>query len=170
MSDLNVISLGGRISKMFGTRKPNQNLTVKDFTIANSKKVNGQEKTSFINCTVFGMTAEKFEECFQVGSYLNLTGELEIESWKDQSGNWNNKTVIKVSKVFFTGNNKARSDGNNAQHGKNQQQQQNYSQGNNQGNNQGYNQGQQQQQQNYSQGNGYNQNPGNNNQQYSGGY
>lgn len=59
-------------------------------------------KTSFIDCTAWGRTAEMIDEKFHKGSPIHVEGRLESDSWDDkQTGQKRTKTFVTVESVQF---------------------------------------------------------------------
>ncbi len=60
-----------------------------------------KDKSDFINIKVLGPSAEKyFAEYGRKGRLIGVDGELHINTWKDEEGNWNRYTEV-VGNVEF---------------------------------------------------------------------
>jgi len=71
-----------------------QGSPVCDITLAVTKKgKGGTEKTSFIDCTLWGRTAETIAEFCSKGKALIVRGELQQDKWEDK------ETGAKRSKI-----------------------------------------------------------------------
>jgi len=58
------------------------------FSVASSKKVKGEDKTQWINCTMWGKRAEAIAQYVTKGTAVTVCGEPEIRTYegKDDSG------------------------------------------------------------------------------------
>ena len=73
--------------------------TIATFTIAVPKNYN-KDKTNFIRCQVWGNTAEKYVGKYaKKGNKLAVSGELMIDTWKDDDQKYHSKTYINVDRV-----------------------------------------------------------------------
>jgi len=77
---------------------------VASFSIAvdQSYKKDGQkvQKTSWFNIVAFN-EAEAINQYFHKGSRIGITGELEQQTWQDQSGGKRSKVIIKLRSFDF---------------------------------------------------------------------
>ena len=96
------------------TRDPEIKFTAKgsaiaNFTIAHNRKwrtESGEDKeeVSFIDCVVFGKTAENVAKFFKKGSAIFVEGRLKQESWDDKAtGQKRSKLVVIVESFQFVG-------------------------------------------------------------------
>ena len=75
--------LGGD-PEMKETKNGNQVCT---FSLATSKKQNGNQKTTWHRCIAWNKKAEILNQYLRKGSEVFIKGELEVQSWKDDKGN-----------------------------------------------------------------------------------
>ena len=96
------------------TRDPEIKFTAKgsaiaNFTIAHNRKWRTEagedkEEVSFIDCVVFGKTAENVAKFFKKGSAIFVEGRLKQESWDDKAtGQKRSKLVVIVESFQFVG-------------------------------------------------------------------
>ena len=96
----------GRLTKDVDLRYTQNGKAIATGTIAISRRYN-QEKTDFIDIRVWGASAEKyFAQYGKKGRLIAVQGELNIDTWKDEKGNWQSKTYITASNVSFLDNRK----------------------------------------------------------------
>ncbi|WP_069649658.1 single-stranded DNA-binding protein [Caloranaerobacter ferrireducens] len=96
----------GRLTKDVELRYTPNGKAIATGTIAISRRYN-QEKTDFIDIRVWGASAEKyFAEYGKKGRLIAVQGELNIDTWKDENGNWQSRTYITASNVRFLDNRK----------------------------------------------------------------
>lgn len=66
--------------------------------VASSRKqVDGEwvdDKTCWIDCTVFKQTAENLVDSVTKGDLVTVTGRLQTDEWEDKDGNKRSKTVM----------------------------------------------------------------------------
>lgn len=68
-------------------------------TVAVQRNYN-KEKTDFINIQVWGATAEKYLAQYgKKGSQIAVSGELHIDTWKNDEGEWQSRTYINAREV-----------------------------------------------------------------------
>lgn len=100
----------GRLTKDVDLRYTQNGKAIATGTIAISRRYN-QEKTDFIDIRVWGASAEKyFAQYGKKGRLIAVQGELNIDTWKDEKGNWQSKTYITVNQVKFLGKGQANDD------------------------------------------------------------
>lgn len=90
MSDINNITLIGRMVKDAELRTTQSGTSVASFSVAVGKTYmqNGEKKeqTSFFNCTAWGTIGEAIAQYCKKGHRVGITGELQQRTWEDQSG------------------------------------------------------------------------------------
>lgn len=80
------------------------------FTVAIDRayqKDKNNKKTDFINCVVLGKRAENLSPYVTKGKLVAITGELNIDSWKDNEGNWKNSTSVNIDTFEFLSDSKS---------------------------------------------------------------
>ena len=86
---------------------------------------NGEKKESvmYLDFTVFGKSAETFNQYVRKGNKVALVGRLDFEQWTDQNGQKRSKHTLAVDTFEFL---TPKSDGNQQNPAQNQNQGQNY--------------------------------------------
>ena len=64
------------------------------------KKKNYKDKSIFVDCVVYGDSAEYMKKCGQ-GDEILVYGQLDVQSWKDKSDRWQKKFRINVNKFIL---------------------------------------------------------------------
>jgi single-strand DNA-binding protein len=80
MSDINVVTISGRLTrdpKFVKTPSGNQ---VAEFRMAN----NVRDKTNFFDVSVWGKSAETISEYVDKGRWISVTGRMEMREWEDK--------------------------------------------------------------------------------------
>lgn len=67
----------------------------------NYKNQNGDTEADFIDCEVWGKPAELMGKYTAKGVMIGVTGELRVNTWKDDSGNNRKKVYVNVNQVQF---------------------------------------------------------------------
>lgn len=97
MSDINTVTLTGRITKELELRKTQSNLSVTSFTLAvgnRTKKQDGTYDSYFINCIAWRNNADFLTKYATKGSLVAISGELQSRSYEN-----NNKQKVYVTEV-----------------------------------------------------------------------
>lgn len=98
MTDLNAVSLGGRITKDAVAEKTKNGLDVVHFSIAvNRSQKDGEnwtQKAVFVDLTLFGNYAISMLKYLIKGIYVTVEGYLDMDSWTSQDGK--KETRLKV--------------------------------------------------------------------------
>ena len=64
------------------------------------KKKNYKDKSIFVDCVVYGDSAEYMNKCGQ-GDEILVYGQIDVQSWKDKSDRWQKKYRINVNKFIL---------------------------------------------------------------------
>ena len=85
---MNIISLTGNLGKDNEVKQLSSGMAVLNNSIGvrSNSKVNGEYKTSWFNISIFGKSAEIFNQYTKKGSKVFLTGEVRIREYKKQDG------------------------------------------------------------------------------------
>ena len=104
MSNLNFNKtiISGRLTTDVQVKTTSAGTSVRGFTIAVNRKTKGTEqKTDFINCVAWRLSAEFISKWFQKGSAIMVVGSLQTRSWTDNNGNKRYTTEVIVDEVHF---------------------------------------------------------------------
>jgi len=99
---MNLAILLGNVGRDPEIRYAQSGTAVVNFTLATNKKVNGEDKTSWHRCVVFGKTAEIIEQYVKKGSKIGVEGEISYGSY-DKDGTTVYTTDIIVNRFHFAG-------------------------------------------------------------------
>lgn len=91
---INKVILLGNITKDPEVKKSKSGKKYARFTIA----LNEKDKTTFVTCVAFEKTAEVIKKYFVQGSFIGVTGRLDIQKKDDKY-----YTIIIVNDVSFAG-------------------------------------------------------------------
>lgn len=107
---MNKVLLTGRLTRDPELRYTSNNKAVCNFTIATNRPVvrDGEKIADFINCIVWGKTAENLSKYQSKGSLIGIDGRLESRSYDDKDGNKRYVTEVQVEHIEFLG---SKSDG-----------------------------------------------------------
>jgi single-strand DNA-binding protein len=90
MSDINTITLIGRMTRDAELKTTQSGKSVATFSIAVGKTFmqagEKKEQASFFNCTAWGTIGEAIAQYCKKGHRIGITGELQQRTWEDQSG------------------------------------------------------------------------------------
>ncbi|TCO69519.1 single-stranded DNA-binding protein [Marinisporobacter balticus] len=91
----------GRLTKPVELRFTQSGKAKATGTIAVDRRFQ-KDKTDFIPVEVWGNPAEKYFAPYgHKGRLTRVTGELHIDKWKDEEGNWKERSYIAASEVKF---------------------------------------------------------------------
>lgn len=100
---LNHIIVMGRLTRDPELRYTQNNKAVANFTVAvdRDKETNGERPTDFIDCVVWGATADFVSKYFFKGSMAVVSGRLQIRDWQDKDGNKRRSAEVAADSVYF---------------------------------------------------------------------
>lgn len=79
-------------------------------TVAVNRVQKGE--ADFINCVSFGKTAETIGNYMTKGSQIAINGEIRVDNYKKDTGEWVNNTSVLVNKFEFVGGGKQNNNSN----------------------------------------------------------
>lgn len=86
---INNVVLIGRLTRDVELRYTPQNQAVGQFTLAvnrNFKNKNGEYDADFINCVIWGKSAENFANWTKKGNLAGITGRVQTRNYENQQG------------------------------------------------------------------------------------
>lgn len=86
---INQVALTGRLTKDIDLRYTNSGKAVAQFTLAVNRQftnANGEREADFINCQVWGKSAEAMADNLQKGSLIGIEGRIQTSSYDNQEG------------------------------------------------------------------------------------
>lgn len=101
---LNVVNIGGRITKDLELKKSTSDVSIVNFSIAcerDFKDQNGEKVTDFFDVVAFRNTAEFVAKYFGKGRMIIINGTLQTRSWTDKDGNKRKAVEIVANNVYF---------------------------------------------------------------------
>ncbi|MDT7116706.1 single-stranded DNA-binding protein [Citrobacter braakii] len=86
MMAINVITVSGNVGKDAVLRVTPNGKNISSFSIPAKTGFGENEKTSWLNCKMFGAMAEKLSVAIVKGAKVTVSGEFVIEEWTKQDG------------------------------------------------------------------------------------
>ena len=86
---INNVVLIGRLTRDVDLRYTPQNQAVGQFKLAvnrNFKNQNGEYDADFINCVIWGKSAENFTNWTKKGNLVGITGRVQTRNYENQQG------------------------------------------------------------------------------------
>ena len=81
----------------------NKQVVVAGFVVANTFYGGREKKTQYIQCQMYGeKRIETLQKYLVKGCQVAITGELRVENWKDDKGQYHNRTYILVNDLEIT--------------------------------------------------------------------
>ena len=99
---MNIVCLTGRLTKDPEIRYTQAQKPVASFSLAvdrDYKNENGERPSDFINCVVWGSSANFLEKYARKGVKIGVSGMIQSRKWQDQSGNNHYATEVNCAKV-----------------------------------------------------------------------
>jgi len=104
MSDVNVVTLSGRVVRTPEVRSAPSGNQVADLYLANNLyNRNGEQNTTFVRCTIWGKSAE-FTGTLNKGDHVFVTGQLASDDYETTKGDPSSMTKgrMKVTNCKIT--------------------------------------------------------------------
>lgn len=96
----------GRITKDIELRTTSNNKSLSQFTIAINEGYGEEQRTNYIDCTVWGKQAENMSKYCSKGSLIAIEGRLQTGSYEDKEGTKRKTTKVVAESIQFLGNKK----------------------------------------------------------------
>lgn len=96
---MNNITILGRIGRDPEMRTTAGGMQVLSFPVADSKKIKGEEKTTWYECSIFGKRAESLQNYIRKGEQITVSGTHELQTWQKDDGSTGFKCAVMVSDV-----------------------------------------------------------------------
>ena len=109
MTNLNIIILGGNLTKDPEFRTTQGGMGVVSFSIAVNRtwvdRQSGQKKeeTSYVDCEAWGKTAESVNQFLKKGRGCVVEGRVKQDRWETQDGQKRSKLKVVAERVQFMG-------------------------------------------------------------------
>ena len=112
---MNKTILMGRLTKDVELRQTASGTPVASFTMAVNRRFakEGQQDADFINCVAWRQQAEFISKYFHKGNMIAIIGNLQSRSWEGEDGKKQYVTEVIVDEVYFTGEKKEATTGEN---------------------------------------------------------
>lgn len=106
MANVNRVTLIGRLTRDPELRYTPSNMPVSEVGLAINRKwmpKNGdeQEETTFVDCSVFGKSAELICQYVKKGESIYIEGRLKMDEWNDREGQKRSKLKVVVDNFQF---------------------------------------------------------------------
>ncbi len=105
-NDLNCVTLVGRLTKDSEMKYTSGGMAISKFSLAIGKRVKKgdgyEDYTSFIDCTVFGKTAENLNQYLVKGKQIAVVGELHQDRWESE-GKKNSRIGVNCNSIQLIG-------------------------------------------------------------------
>lgn len=110
---INSIVLNGRLTKDPEMTYTNNGTSRTTFTLAVNRSFG--DETDFINCQVWGKSAEALAKYAKKGHLIGVSGSLQINHYQDKDGNNRTYTVVNAQQFDFLTSKKDAEQGGNYQ-------------------------------------------------------
>jgi len=116
MSDLNRVTVIGRLAKDAELKSTPSGHAVSKFTVAVNRYSKGESEASFFDVNLWGKQAESLSQYLTKGKAVGIDGELRQERWR-QDGQNRSRVLIVASSVQLLGGRESKDDQGRAPHG-----------------------------------------------------
>lgn len=96
---INTITISGNVGKDAVLRVTPNGKHIASFPLPAKSGFGENEKTSWLNCKMFGAMAEKLSVAVVKGAKITVTGEFVIEEWTKQDGSQAQSPTILVRDI-----------------------------------------------------------------------
>lgn len=96
---INTITISGNVGKDAVLRVTPNGKHIASFSLPAKSGFGDNEKTSWLNCKMFGAMAEKLSSAIVKGAKITVTGEFVIEEWTKQDGSQAQSPTILVRDI-----------------------------------------------------------------------
>lgn len=96
---INTITISGNVGKDAVLRVTPNGKHIASFSLPAKSGFGENEKTSWLNCKMFGAMAEKLSVAIVKGAKITVTGEFVIEEWTKQDGSQAQSPTILVRDI-----------------------------------------------------------------------
>lgn len=96
---INTITISGNVGKDAVLRVTPNGKHISSFSLPAKSGFGDNEKTSWLNCKMFGAMAEKLSAAIVKGAKVTVTGEFVIEEWTNQDGSQARSPTILVRDI-----------------------------------------------------------------------
>lgn len=96
---INTITVSGNVGKDAVLRVTPNGKNIASFSLPAKSGFGDNEKTSWLNCKMFGAMAEKLSVAVVKGAKVTVTGEFVIEEWTRQDGSQAQTPTILVRDI-----------------------------------------------------------------------
>jgi len=100
MSDLNKITVIGRITRTPELKSTSGGTSLCQFSIASSSGYGDKEYTNYFDCNLWGKRADSLHQYLMQGLQLAIEGEMRQNRW-EKDGQKRSKIEINVSNIQF---------------------------------------------------------------------
>lgn len=97
---LNMIAVGGRLTKAPELRRTNEGTAVCSFTIACDRDYQ-KDGVDFFDIVAWRSTAEFAEKYLDKGRLVTIVGRLQIREWTDKNGSKRRSAEIVADHIYF---------------------------------------------------------------------
>lgn len=104
MSDINVVTLTGRLTKDAEKKMIPSGTELTAFDLANNTGWGEYAKVMYITCNLWGKMGTGVFPYLKKGTSVGVSGELEVQQWTSkQDGSKQQKNVLKVNSLSLLG-------------------------------------------------------------------
>lgn len=99
MSDVNNITLSGRLTRDAVLKTLNTGNSLCEFSIASNRQLSNNEETVYMDVDLWGKRGESIAQYLVRGKYVIVTGRLKQDLWTGQDGSKKSKVILVADSV-----------------------------------------------------------------------
>ena len=100
---MNSITIAGRVGRDSELRTTSSGTSVASFPVASSRKYNGEETTTWFECTLWGKQAEVLSQYIKKGGIVTVSGRCDLDVFQKNDGTTGAKIKVNVNDVALQG-------------------------------------------------------------------
>lgn len=98
--EINHAIISGRLGRDVEVKQGKNGTSYANFSIANSRTYGGESRTSWVNCAIFGKTAENLGPHLLKGKLIVVTGQIVVEDY-EVDGQKRQSTKLVANNIQF---------------------------------------------------------------------
>ena len=112
MLQANAVGCVGNDSEIYATQN---GTSVLNFSVATQVYQDGEQKTQWVQCSLFGTRADSLEEYIKKGCYVAVSGRLTMGGYESKNDGWVSTLNINVQEITLCGKPSTQQDNKPAQ-------------------------------------------------------
>lgn len=100
---MNILTATGNLGRNAETRFTSDQTPITNFSFALSSGYGKNQKTTWLECSIFGARGETLAPMLSKGTQIAITGEFSVREYNDKDGNLKSVPSLRVNDVTLLG-------------------------------------------------------------------